>query len=356
MRSFRFFSAIALAPIVFPSSTLAQETFRVGQVQAAPGQKQSGFLAIPPGKDAGERIPVSVIHGVTPGPALAVIAGTHGYEYPPILAAQRLLAEIDPGKLKGTVVLVHVANMPSFLKRTIYYSPIDRENLNRVYPGNPDGTISHRIAYVITKEIIEHADYVIDMHCGDGNESLLPFSYWEPIGNSKVDEAARQMVLAFGIPNIVIDRSDPKDPAASRYCSNTGSTRGKPSITIESGGMGVADNQEDIARAELGVLNVMRYLGMLEGRARIPASVTWYEPSQVLEFPANLAEKQGLFFPKAQKAQIVEQGALLGYVTDFFGKTIYELRAPFAGEVLYIIRTPPVSAGEPLAFVAAIKK
>ena len=76
----------------------------------------------------------------------------------------------------------------------------------------------------------------------------------------------------------------------------------------------------------------------------------------MLEFPADLAEKQGLFALKVQKAQMVEQGALLGYVTDFFGKTIYELRAPFAGEVLYIIRTPPVSAGEPLAFVAAIKK
>jgi predicted deacylase len=194
------------------------------------------------------------------------------------------------------------------------------------------------------------------MHCGDGNESLRPFSYREPIGNSKLDEAARQMVQAFGIPNIVIDRSDPTDPAASRYCSNTGSTRGRPSITIESGGMGVADDEEDIARIERGVLNVMRYLGMLEGQAQMPAKVTWYEPSRVLEFPANLDEKQGLFYPKVQKTQMVEQGALLGYVTDFFGKTIYELRAPFAGEVLYIIRTPPVSAGEPLAFVAAIKK
>jgi predicted deacylase len=297
-----------------------------------------------------------VIHGSAPGPTLAVIAGNHGYEYPPIVASQRLLAKIDPGKLRGTVILVHVTNLPSFLKRTVYYSPIDRENLNRVYPGRLDGTISHRIAYVMTKEVIERADYVIDMHCGDGNESLRPFSYWEPIGNSKVDEAARQMVQAFGIPNIVIDRSDPTDPAASRYCSNTGSTRGRPSITIESGGMGVADDEEDIARIERGVLNVMRYLGMLEGRAQMPAKVTWYEPSRVLEFPANLDEKQGLFYPKVQKTQMVEQGALLGYVTDFFGKTIYELRAPFAGEVLYIIRTPPVSAGEPLAFVAAIKR
>ena len=349
MRSFRF---VLIAVAVSVPSLFAQ----VAKIDEGPGQTRSGFLAVPAGKDGAERIPVSVIHGSTRGPVLAVIAGTHGYEYPPILATQRLLKEVDPAKLRGTVILVHVANMPSFLKRTIYYSPIDRENLNRVYPGKPDGTISQRIAYVITQEVIEHADYVIDMHCGDGNESLRPFSYWEPIGNSKLDEASKQMVVAFGIPNIVIDRSDPTNPAASRYCSNTGSTRGKPSITIESGGMGVADNEEDIARVEQGVLNVMRHLGMLQGQARMPANVTWYEPSKVLEFPTNLPEKQGLFFPKVQKAQMVDQGALLGYVTDFFGKTIYELHAPFAGEVLYIIRTPPISAGEPLAFVAAIKK
>ncbi len=356
MKSLFLVICTSAALAILTSPLFAQKAFRVGQLDAPAGQVRSGFLDVPPGKDAGDRIPVSIINGSAQGPVLAVIAGNHGYEYPPILATERLPAKIDPAKLKGTVILVHIANMPSFMKRTIYYSPVDRENLNRVYPGKPDGTVSQRIAYVITTEVIERADYVIDLHCGDGNESLRPFSYWEPIGNGKVDEAARQMVVAFGIPNIVIDRSDPPDPAASRYCSNTGSTRGKPSITIESGGMGVAYDEEDIARVERGVLNVMRHLGMLQGPAQTPARVTWYEPSKVLEFPADLPEKQGIFHPTAQKAQMVEKDALLGYVTDFFGKTIYELRAPFAGELLYIIRTPPVSAGEPLAFVAAIKK
>jgi predicted deacylase len=333
-----------------------QTAFQVGPLKVPPGQMRSGFLPVPAGKDAGERIPISVFNGSAPGPVLALVAGNHGYEYPPILASQRLISSIDPARLKGKVIVVHVANMPSFLKRTVYYSPVDGKNLNRVYPGSLDGTVSYRIAYVITKEVIDRADYLVDLHCGDGNESLRPYSYWMPIGNPKVDEPARQMVLAFGLPNIVIDRSRPKDAAASEYCSNTGTTRGKPSITIESGGMGVADNEEEIARIEAGVLNLMRHLGMLEGRAQMPAKVTWYDPSEVLRFPENLPDKAGLFFPKVQKAQMVEKGALLGHVTDFFGKKIYEVRAPFAGEVLYVIGTPPVSAGEPLAFVAAIQK
>jgi len=87
----------------------------------------------------------------------------------------------------------------------------------------------------------------------------------------------------------------------------------------------------------------------------MPAKITWYDPAEVLYFPTTLQQKAGLFFAKARKAQMVEKGSLLGVVTDFFGKQIYELRAPFAGEILYIIGTPPISAGEPLAFVAAVK-
>jgi predicted deacylase len=338
------------------STSSAQTSFLVGPLRVPPGQIGSGFLTVPPGQDQGTRIPVSVINGASPGPVLALIAGNHGFEYPPILATESLLTLIDPARLKGTVILVHVANMPSFLKRTIYYSPIDGKNLNRVYPGKPDGTVCDRIAWVITQEVIARSNYVIDMHCGDGNESLRPFSYWEPIGDPKVDEPARQMLLAFGIRNIVIDRSDPTDPAASRYCANTGSTRGKPSITIESGGRGEAYSQEDTGRVEQGALNIMRHLKMLDGAARMPESVTWYEPSEVLTFPVNLPDKEGLFFPRAEKGQTVEKGALLGTVTDFFGKKILELRAPFSGEVLYIIATPPISAGEPLAFIGAPKK
>jgi predicted deacylase len=209
---------------------------------------------------------------------------------------------------------------------------------------------------VITREVIDRADYLVDMHCGDGNESLRPYSYWMPIGNPKVDEPAKAMVIAFGMPNIVIDPSRPNDAGASLYCSNTAMTRGKPAITIESGGMGVADNEEDIARIEVGVMNLMRHLRMLDGQAQTPAQVTWYSPSEVLRFPSDLPEKEGLFYAKVKKAQMVEKGALLGVITDFFGKKIIDVRAPFAGEVLYVIGTPPTSAGEPLAFVGAIKK
>jgi hypothetical protein len=331
-----------------------QEPWQVGAIRAAPGESRAGFLQVPGGGDGESVIPVTLVHGARAGPTLALVAGNHGYEYTPILAAQRLARSIDPAKLRGRVVLVHVANVPSYLKRTIYYSPVDGKNLNRVYPGRADGTLSERIAFVVTRDVIERADYLVDLHCGDGNESLRPYAYWMPIGDARVDEPSRAMAIAFGMERIVVDRGRPKDPAASLYCSNTAMTRGKPAITVESGGMGRAYDEESIARLERGVSNLLRHLGMAEGKPQ-PSNPRWLDPAEVLRFPDNLAAREGVFFPKAARGASVAKGALLGEVTDYFGKRIYELRAPFAGEVLYILGTPPISAGEPLAFIGAPK-
>jgi len=196
--------------LLLPSSVLAQrEAFTVGTVVAQAGRVASGTIEVPAGPDEGTQIPISIFHGRNPGPVIAFVAGTHGYEYAPILALQTMRSRIDPQSLAGTVIFVHVANMPSFLKRTVYYSPIDGKNLNRSFPGRKDGTSSERIAHALTTEIIAKSDYVIDIHCGDGNESLRPYSYWINTGNSRIDEAGRQLALAFGLDHIVVDRGRP---------------------------------------------------------------------------------------------------------------------------------------------------
>src|SRR5262245_21648414 len=239
--------------------------------------------------------------------------------------------------------------MPSFLKRSSYYSPVDGKNLNRAYPGKADGTVSERIAHQITKEVIERADYVLDLHCGDGNESLRPYSYWDiKAGGKEVVEKSRQLALAFGLDRIVMDSERPVDPANSVYCSTTATTRGKPAITVESGGMGATDD-ESITRIENGVMSVMRHLKMIEGRPRLLTHPMFIERSSVLR-----SDETGIFYPMVEKGHTVVKGALMGYVTDFFGRRIFELRAPFSGEVLYILGTPPVSKGEPLAMVGRV--
>jgi len=326
----------------------AQQPLSVGAITAAPGTVAAGTLDVPAhAGDQGTTIPITVINGARSGPVLALVAGTHGQEYTPILALQRMRTQIDPRTLTGAVILVHVANVPSYLARTIYYSPADNKNLNRVFPGRPDGTLSERIADVITREVIERATHVVDLHCGDGNESLRPYSYWITTGRPEVAEAGRQMALAFGLDHIVVDRERPSDPKASLYLSNTGVTRGKPALTIESGGMARTDH-ESIAAIENGIAGLLRHLQMRAGGPAAVAAPVFLERSEVLRSGFT-----GIFYATVEKGHTVAEGAVIGRVTDFHGTVLEEIKAPFAGEVLYVVGTPAMNKGEPVAFIAS---
>ena len=302
-------------------------------------------IAIPAGPDAGTEIPVTTIRGALPGPKLALVAGNHGYEYPPILALQRLPARLDSDRLKGTIILAHVANVPSFLGRTVYFSPVDGKNLNRCYPGSPDGTLSERIAHAITTQVIEPADYLLDLHCGDGNEWLRPYVYQAVTGDRGMDDAVARLVLAFGIDHIVVDRSRPTDPAHSIYCSTTAITRGKPAMTVESGALGRTD-EESVERILSGVFGVTRELKMLTDGPEPLQTPVYLDPAEVLTSPAT-----GILYPHVEPDQHVSRGTLVAHITDFFGAAAAEVRAPFDGVVLYVVATPPITKGQPVAYV-----
>jgi predicted deacylase len=337
-----------LAALVAVLAVQAQAPLQVGSISARPGEKASGYLEVPAGVDSATRVPVTVARGSAPGPVLALIAGTHGSEVAPIVALQRVRTELDPTQLKGTVILVHVANLPSFLGRTIYYSPVDGKNLNRVYPGRRDGTVSERIAHAITSEVIDQADYVVDMHAGDGNESLRPYTYWSPLGlDQRADSLARELALAFGHDHIVIDSDRPRDRARSLYTQNTGQIRGKPSITTETGYLGLPV-EEMVRRNIAGAFRLMRHLGILDGPRERVENAVWLARTEVLRSPET-----GVWHPRVERAHTVAAGAVIGVVTDFFGNPVAEVRAPFAGEVLYVVGTPAMTKGEPVGMVGA---
>jgi len=306
---------------------------------------ESRNLEIPAAADAGTVVPITIVRGARPGPVLALIAGNHGYEYPPVLALQRLRGQIDPAELSGELILVHTANMPSFLGRTVYFSPVDGKNLNRVYPGKPDGTVSERIAHAITTEVIEKADYVLDLHCGDGNEWLRPYVYQNVTGNAALDKSIERLVMAFGIDHVVVDRDRPTDPAHSLYCSTTAITRGKPAMTIESGSLGMSD-EESVERIVSGIYGVLRELRMKEGGPDPLSQAVFLDPTEVVSSPET-----GILYAQVECNQTVPKGAILAHITDFFGKTLAEVRSPLDGLVLYIVATPPIVKGQPVACV-----
>ena len=323
-------------------------TLTVGGVQGRAGQKVSGFIDVPAALHPATQIPVTVVSGTKDGPVLALVAGIHGSEPSPIVALQRVRAELDPESLSGTVILVHVANLPSFSHRTVYRGPFDQKNLNRVFPGRLDGTGSECIAHAITTQVIDQCNYLIDMHSGDSNEALRPYSYWNRLGvDATVDDAARELALAFGLDHIVVDRGRPRDREATLYCSNTAHVRGKPAVTTEAGAEGIPT--EAMVECNVrGAFRVMRHLGMTPGVREMVEHPVWLEPSEVLWSPAA-----GTWHPVVRPDRYVMKGALLGRLTNYFGELIAEVRSPLDGVVLYMVTSPAMGEGEPIGMVGS---
>ena len=322
----------------------------VGLIKASAGEKVSGFIKVPILLDDATQIPVTVINGAKTGPTLVLIAGTHGYEYAPIMALQHIAQTIDPMVVSGKIIIVHIANMPAFLGRNIYTNPTDGKNLNRTYPGRADGTQSERISHAITSQIIEQADYLIDMHSGDGNELLRPYIYMPHTGDKPLDAKIKDMALSFGIDHIVIDRAKITAPDKSVFTDMTALTRGIPAMTTEMGGAGSLAPKW-VNGNVTGVMNLLRHLKMIEGDNPAPTPPVWLEDYAVVNSPAT-----GIFKPSVRDGYVVAKGGLLGELVDLFGNHITTITAPFDGVINYVIITPPINKGEPLVMLSKIAK
>jgi len=322
----------------------------VGSVIAATGQKTTGFIEIAPMNDKGTRIPITIINGAKAGPTLSLIGGTHGYEYAPVMALQHVAQTIDPKDLNGNIIIVHVANMPSFLGRTIYYSPADNQNLNRMYPGKADGSLSQRIAYAITATVIKQADYLIDMHSGDGNEALRPYIYMPHTGKPAFDATIKAMAVSFGLDHIIIDNTEITEPSKSTFTDMTALTFGIPAMTTEVGAAG-STSPKWVDLNVNGVMNTLKHLKMISGKMLSTKPIVWLGKYEVVKSPET-----GIFKPSVSMGYVVAKGGKLGELVDFFGNHTSYIYAPFAGIVNYVIVTPPITKGEPLAMISEIKK
>jgi uncharacterized protein len=347
-RRFSFVAAGLFAAVVCLAADPEQEAFTVGTASAGPGQKATGVLAVPAGSDAGLDIPVAVVHGKRPGPVLALVAGAHGTEYASIVAVEKLIERLDPAEVSGTVILVPLLNPPSFEQKVPHVNPVDGKNMNRFYPGKADGTQTERALALVTRQIVERCDYLIDFHGGDLDEDLRPYSYWLKTGNEKQDAVSRQMVLAFGLGTIVIAADRPTDPNASRYLDSTASTRGKPSLTVEAGRAGTV-LPEDVSALVDGTLSVMRLFKMLPGAPAPVDHPIWIESVQTLA-----SEQTGIFYPLVARGAYVAKGMKIGYVTDYVGRPIFEARAPEAGVILYVCAVPSMKKGDTIATVGVV--
>jgi predicted deacylase len=188
------------------------------------------------------------------------------------------------------------------------------------------------------------------MHCGDANEALMQYSYWMISPREDLNARTKEMALAFGLRHIIIDATRGSDPADSKYLGNTALTRGKPAITTEAGLLGRTD-EESIAKNVQGALNIMKLFKMIDGTPPVTSDPVWIDKYEVVN-----ANFDGLFYPKVEMSAMVAEGQTVGVVRDYAGAVKEELKAPFAGIILYIIGTPPANKGEPLFEVGRLKK
>jgi predicted deacylase len=339
----------AVAALAFVAQADTRQTFTVGTATASRGQKVYGAIKVPAGSDAGYDIPVALIHGARPGPVLAVVAGAHGSEYASIMAVEDLIARVNPADVSGTLVLVPIVNVASFEKITPHVNPLDNKSMNRFYPGSPNGTQTDRASYAMTKAVVEKCDHLIDLHGGDLDENLRPYSYWTVTGNQRQDEVSRGMVLAFGLDHIIISRDRPKDPNASRFLENTASTRGKPSFTAEAGRSGPVDANEVKMLAD-GVMRVMGHLKMTKQAASPVRNPVWVEVVTVS------ADRDGMFHPAVDRDAHVAKGAKLGSVTDYLNRPLQDVASPEAGIVMFVRALPSLKKGDTIASIGVVAK
>tara|TARA_Y100000814_G_scaffold12569_2_gene9535 strand:+ start:2338 stop:3426 length:1089 start_codon:yes stop_codon:yes gene_type:complete len=335
------------------SNHSANAVFVIGESAIPAGETYRGKLLVPSGEDGIESfIPITVHHGAEVGPVLALIAGIHGSEYAPILAMQKLAPLIDPSELRGTLIIVHIANMPAFSGRTIYTGPNDLKNLNRSFPGDINGTITDRIAYTIRNEVMMRADYLVDIHSGDGNESLRPSysAYYGEAGGEEVIEQSRRLAVSFGLGTIVRFAGSYNSKEDAIYTSAQAVTLGIPAIDIESGELG-STNDKYVDPITNGTLSIMRDLDMIPGEPKLAEN-----PLVIRDRSRIYSSHDGIFYadPKVETGDYVTAGTRLGVITDYHGNMLEEIFAPSAGVLLILFGTPPVNSGDNIVVIGKL--
>jgi len=318
----------------------------------APGAKTSGML------DCGTyfpnapkdyirevaEVPFSVIRGTEDGPTLAIAGGMDPTEYAGIAAVIRISREIDPKKLRGNLILIHVANILGFWERK-YVTSLDQKRLTSEFPGDAGGTITQAIAYHIFHECIAKSNYYIELHGSDSPESIEPYSAFYRVGNEAVD--AKSEALAKALGHRYVGAREELLGEELKSGPRVANQNGIPSAISEVGeGDRLLDREVD-AQFEA-ACNAMRHIGMLPGEPRIP------EDQVVTPQTLIRVNHSGLFYAQADVGAILKKGAPIGIVRDLFGDELETVRAPADGVVLCMIHNPVVQAGEPLVLIYAL--
>lgn len=350
--------------------------------------RRHGYTVMVEGTDLW--FPLAIIRGSQPGPTIVITAGIHAAEYPGIKAALELSYDLDFSTITGTVIIVAMANAAGFWRRSnsmvpgSYTSTGTDQNLNRIFPGNAQGSPDERLAAALFA-LIETADYYIDLHSGDSYESLIPHAYFcampaDALGNGSLgdnalgdkplgDEAAptsrdkidtanvastadtistisseyqqiftqsQKMAHCVKVPYLVPFFGYHGGAAYSEACK-----AGIPSILIERGGMGLCE-RVDVDNFKADIMNLLRKLGCMHG-----VFDTYEDAQEILTTQHfDTAHVTGVWSPRCKSGDSVYPNQVLGTITDPFGNTLETILAKGEGVILFQTESLNIIAGE----------
>jgi uncharacterized protein len=278
----------------------------VAEVDFARNGRQHGFLRLFHSVHSSAYgfipIPIVVLKNGD-GPTALLVSGTHGDEYEGQVALCNLVKSLDPARIHGRVIVLPAANFPATVagRRT---SPIDEGNLNRMFPGDPDGTVTQQIAYYIEHELVPMADLVCDLHSGGSSLMYVPsalYGGWKRDGGTEQGVAA---LKAFGSPFAYVAE---QNQGGSTTLSGGAARHGVVCLGTEAGGSGHV-TRSALRMVERGVTNVLVHLGILPASAPIAPD----GPTRFLEVGGAdyfvYAPENGLFEPLVDLGDMVEAG------------------------------------------------
>jgi uncharacterized protein len=317
---------------------MSEQVLAVGALRTAPGQKVRGSVTADLGVTTVD-LPVTLVNGVRPGPKVVITAGVHGGEFTGVDAAVRLIDRVEPERLRGRLVVCPVANPPAVYQGRLGVSPLDGVNINRVFPGNPEGTPTERLAAWLFEHLLDDAGAYLDLHSGGIDEVLRDFVGYRISGDAGVDAKAHGMACAAGIEDVIVGlnlEGGNSHVAAAR--------RGIPAILVEAGQLG--------ARTELSLVDklsrVLGYLGLLDVGVSTPEG----NVREWVWAGAVSAAATGLWYPEFGLGDEVVAGETIGHILDPAGGREHKVTATASGHVFYAMHGLTVAPGAELAAIA----
>jgi N-alpha-acetyl-L-2,4-diaminobutyrate deacetylase len=270
------------------------------------------------------RIPFSVFRGGRESPRAVILAGVHGDEYEGVAALQRIIKELNPEELNGTVIIAPVVN-PQAFAAGLRRNPIDSGDLNRSFPGGPDGSVSTRLAGLILNEFIDGSTAMLSLHGWSKEALVLPYGEY-PIDDSEAGRKSRECARHLGFEYL--------HPYVwpEGVLGNSALAMGVVAVETEVGGQGTITAEGQALSRQI-VLRFVDVFGILPWK-EAPITVV---PTEV-DHADVFAECAGLFESPLKIGDRVIAGSRLGLIADLRGGIVQELKAPTAG-IVAILRT-----------------